>query len=269
MRSFTAKPLSAVLKPFVKSFHYHEADFPFMLERIMPNGQAHLLVNLAEDEFSTYGGARADKVCEHSGTVVAGPHAKSVVIDTRAQRWQAAVEFRHGGASRFFAMPMTEVSNQVVQVQDVWRSDGTSLRERLLDARTPESRFSVFEEVLLEHLSLRFDPAIHYAMTALRVGVPVSEVAVRLGLSPRTLERRFSSQVGLGPKQFARVHRLQRVLRAVRRSSKPEWCALAAEHGYTDQAHMIHDFQDLAGIRPSEYKPHSSQRNNHVPIVMS
>lgn len=269
MRSFTAKPLSAVLKPFVKSFHYHEADFPFMLERIMPNGQAHLLVNLAEDEFSTYGGARADKVCEHSGTVVAGPHAKSVVIDTRAQRWQAAVEFRHGGASRFFAMPMTEASNQVVQVQDVWRSDGTSLRERLLDARTPESRFSVFEEVLLEHLSLRFDPAIHYAMTALRVGVPVSEVAVRLGLSPRTLERRFSSQVGLGPKQFARVHRLQRVLRAVRRSSKPEWCALAAEHGYTDQAHMIHDFQDLAGIRPSEYKPHSSHRNNHVPIVMS
>ena len=235
----------------------------------MPNGQAHLLVNLAADEFSTYGGARADRVREYSGAVVAGPHAKSVVIDTRAQRWLAAVEFRHGGASRFFAMPMTEVSNQVVQVEDVWRSDGTSLRERLLDARTPESRFSVLEEVLLEHLSLRFDPAIQYSMTALRAGVPVSEVAVRLGLSPRTLERRFSSQVGLGPKQFARVHRLQRVLRAVRRSSKPEWCALAAEHGYTDQAHMIHDFQDLAGIRPSEYKPHSRQRNNHVPIVMS
>ena len=235
----------------------------------MPNGQAHLLVNLAEDEFSTYGGARADRVYEYSGAVVAGPHAKSVVIDTRAQRWLAAVEFRHGGASRFFAMPMTEVSNQVVQVEDVWRSDGTSLRERLLDARTLESRFSVLEEVLLKHLTLRFDPAIQYSMTALRAGVPVSEVAVRLGLSSRTLERRFSSQVGLGPKQFARVHRLQRVLRAVRRSSKPEWCALAAEHGYTDQAHMIHDFQDLAGIRPSEYKPHSSQRNNHVPIVMS
>ena len=235
----------------------------------MPNGQAHLLVNPAEDEFSTYGGACADRVCEYSGAVVAGPHAKSVVIDTRAQRWQVAVEFRPGGASRFFAMPMTEVSNQVVQVQDVWRSDRTSLRERLLDARTPESKFGVLEEVLLEHLSLRFDPAIQYSMTALRAGVPVSEVAVRLGLSPRTLERRFSSQVGLGPKQFARVHRLQRVLRAVRRSSKPEWCALAAEHGYTDQAHMIHDFQDLAGIRPSEYKPHSRQRNNHVPIVMS
>jgi AraC-like DNA-binding protein len=213
------------------------------------------------------GTTRAPQVSQHSGAVVAGPHAKSVVIDTRAQRWLAAVEFRHGGASRFFSMPMTDISNQVVQLQDVWRSGGTLLRERLLDARTPASKFRIFEEVLLAHLRLEFDPVIQYAITALRAGVPLSQVAFRLGLSQRTLARRFSRQVGITPKRFARVHRLQTVLRAVRRSSKPDWCALAAKHGYTDQAHLIHDFRDLADITPSEYKPHSQQRNNHVPIV--
>jgi transcriptional regulator GlxA family with amidase domain len=164
-------------------------------------------------------------------------------------------------------MPMTEIANQVVQLQDVWRSDGTLLRERLLDAHTPASKFRIFEEMLFNHLRPNFDPAIQCAIAALRAGVPVSHVTLRLGLSPRTLERRFSSQVGIAPKRFARVHRLQRVLRAVRRSSKPDWCALAAEHGYTDQAHLIHDFRDLADITPSEYKPYSQQRNNHVPIV--
>jgi len=233
----------------------------------MPNGQAHLMVNLAEDEFRTYGAARAEQMCQHSGAVVAGPHARSVVIDTRAQRWLAAVEFRHGGASRFFSMPMADISNQVVPLQDVWRSDGTLLRERLLDARTPASKFRIFEKVLLDHLRPEFDPAIQYAITESRAGVPVSQVALRLGISPRTLARHFSSQVGITPKRFARVHRLQRVLRAVRRASKPDWCALAAEHGYTDQAHLIHDFRDLADITPAEYKPHSQQRNNHVPIV--
>jgi AraC-like DNA-binding protein len=233
----------------------------------MPNGQAHLMVNLAVDEFRTYGAARAELISQNAGAVVTGPHAKPVVIDTRAQCWLAAVEFRHGGACRFFSMPMTEISNQVVQLQDVWCSDGRLLRERLLDAATPASKFRVFEEVLLDHLRLEFDPAIRYAITALRAGVPVSQVALHLGLSPRTLERRFSSQVGIAPKRFARVHRLQRVLRAVRCSGKPDWCALAAEYGYTDQAHLIHDFRDLAGITPSEYKPHSQQRNNHVPIM--
>ncbi len=232
----------------------------------MPNGQAHLMVNLAEDEFTTYGG-RGERISKHSGAVIAGPHAKSVVIDTRAQRWLAAVQFRHGGASRFFSTAMTEIANHVVQLQHVWHCGGI-VRERLLDAPTAMAKFRALEEVLLEHLKLEFDPSVQYATIALRAGASVSQVAWHLGLSPRTLERRFSAQVGVSPKRFARVQRLQRVLRAARGATRPDWCALAAEHGYADQAHLIHDFRDLADITPLEYKPHSRQRNNHVPIVV-
>lgn len=266
VKSVAAKPRTAALAEFVKLFHYHETNFPFTLERIIPNGKAHLMVNLAEDEFRTYDPEQTERMNHHSGAVLAGPHARSTVLDTREFGWLAAVEFRSGRAGSFFCMPMTEVCNQVVSLEDLWGHDGRSLRERLLDAATPESKFHVLEEVLLERLAPRHDPAIQYAIAALRVGVPVSRVASRLGLLPRTLTRRFSAQVGITPKRFARVHRLQRVLRAVRCSAEPDWCALAAENGYTDQAHLIHDFRDLADITPSGYKPHSAQRNNHVPI---
>jgi AraC-like DNA-binding protein len=267
VKSFAAKPRSPVLAAFVKSFHYHETDFPFALERIMPNGQAHLMVNLAEDEFRTYNPARTERMDRHSGAVLAGPHARSTVIDTREQRWLAAVEFRSGGAGRFFSMPMTEVCNQVVPLEELWARDGELLRERLLEAPSPASKFRVFEELLLQHLAPKFDPAIQDALAALHSGMPVSQVASRVGLLPRTLVRRFSSQVGITPKRFARVRRFQRVLRAARRSSGPDWCALAVEHGYADQAHLVHEFRDLADITPSGYKPHSPQRNNHVPIA--
>ena len=267
MKSFTAAPRSPVLAAFVKSFHCHETDFPFMLERIVPNGRAHLMVNLGEDEFRTYDTVRPERMDRHSGAVLAGPHARPAVIDTQEQRWLAAVEFRGGAAGYFFSMPMTEVCDQMVQLDDLWGRDGALLRERLLGAATPELKFHVFEEVLLRHLAPKFDPAIQHAIAALKAGMPVSRVASRLGLSARTLARRFSNQVGITPKRFARVLRLQRVLRAVRRSSEPDWCALAAEHGYADQAHLVHEFRELADITPSGYKPHSRQRNNHVPIA--
>jgi AraC-like DNA-binding protein len=267
MKSIAARPRSPALAAFVKSFHYHETDFPFTLERIMPNGQAHLMVNLAEDEFKTYDPTRTDRINRHSGAVLSGSHAQPMVIDTREQRWLAAVEFHSGGAGRFFSMPRSVVCNQVVALEDVWGHDGRSLRERLLEAPTPASKFHVLEEVLLQHLAPIFDPAIQYAIAALQRGAPLSQVGWCLGLLPRTLRRRFSSQVGITPKRFSRVHRLQRVLRAIRQSGEPDWCALAADHGYTDQAHLIHDFRDLAGITPPGYKPHSSRRNNHVPIT--
>src|SRR5437899_2758731 len=92
----------------------------------MPNGQAHLMVNLAEDEFRIYDAVRPERMDRHSGAVLAGPHARPTVIDTREQRWLAAVEFRSGGAGRFFSMPMTEVCNRIVQLENLWGRDGTS-----------------------------------------------------------------------------------------------------------------------------------------------
>ena len=38
------------------------------------------------------------------------------------------------------------------------------------------------------------------------------------------------------------------MLRAVRRSAELDWSALAANRGYADQAHLVHEFRELAGI---------------------
>ena len=266
MYTLAAKPRSLVLRRFVKSLHYHETDFPFGLERIVPNGQAHLMVNLAQDEFRVYEGARCERVNRQGGAVLAGPHAQAVVIDTRQQHWLAAVEFRPGGAGPFFSVPMTEACDQVVHLPHLWNADGSLLRERLLEAPTPQAKLAVFEETLLQHLAPSHDPAIAYAVTALQYGVPVAEVASRLGLLPKAFVRRFANQVGITPKRFARVRRLQRVLRSLRTGVEIDWCALAAKHGYADQAHLVHEFRELADITPSAYKPQSSKRNNHIPI---
>jgi len=266
MNSFRVKPASPLLASGVKSLHYLESDMPFVLERIVPNGQAHLMINLAEDQFRTYDPIRTDRVNRHGGAVLAGPHARSAVIDTREQRWLVAVEFRSGGAAHFFSMPMTEACDAFVPLDHVWGGSGASLREQLLEAPTPAAKFRVLEENLLRQCRPRFDPAIQYAVSALKRGMPLPRVTEKLGLLPRTLARRFSSQVGMPPKRFARLQRLQRVLGAVSHSPTPDWCGLAMEHGYADQSHLVHEFREMTDITPSGYKPHSPQRRNHIPL---
>lgn len=267
MKSLAAKPRSPLLAACIKSFHYHETDLSFALERIMPNGQCHLMVNLAEDEFRSYDPVQIERAHRQAGAVLAGPHYRSAVLDTREMRWLVAVEFRSGGAGRFSPMPMSEFTNQVVQLGDLWGRDGELVRERLLEAPTPAARFCVLEQILLRQLTSNDDPAIQFAVAALHAGMQVSQVALRLGLLPRTLTRRFAHQVGITPKRFARVRRLQRVLRAARQTAEVDWSALAAHHGFVDQAHLVHEFRALASITPTEYKPHSARRSNHVPIA--
>jgi transcriptional regulator GlxA family with amidase domain len=182
-------------------------------------------------------------------------------------QWLAAVEFRPAGVGHFSGFPASEACNRVVSTDAIWGSAGATLRERLIEAPTPQARFAVFEELLLQQLDHAFDPAIAWAIGALQRGMRVSEVASRLGLLPRTFERRFSGRVGLSPKRYARVRRLQRVLKSLRSGTPVDWSRLAAGHGYHDQSHLVHEFRQLADISPSGYKRHSAGRNNHIPIA--
>lgn len=260
------RPRTKALTNFVRCFHYHESELTAAVERILPSGQAHLMVNLDEDEFRTYSGPDCGIVHRVRGAVMAGPHGHPTAIDTREQRRLIAVEFKLGGAAVFLPIPLSEVCDQAVELGDIWGLDGCLLRERLCEAPTPADKFHVLEAILLERMVGSWDPAIAAAMALLDRGASVAGARSGAGMLPKTFVRRFRDQVGLAPKRFARVRRLQHIVGAVLRSADVDWCMVAAEHGYSDQSHFIHDFRDLTGMTPAAYSPPSSQRRNHIPL---
>jgi AraC-like DNA-binding protein len=274
-------PRSPRLAPFVESLGYHESALPPGRDRVLPNGTMGLMINLEQDELRTYHGPGATIVRRAPGAVLGGPDPRAVVIDTAEQRRGLSVSFTIGGAAAFFALPFGETTGQLVGLDELWGNDGLVLRERLLEASTPRRQLAVLEQVLLEHLSAgpRLDPAIGYAAAELEQGRLVRHVRDDLGLLARTFTRRFEARTGLTPKRFARIRRLQRVVSAAGSGALPvslsgslrgpsaDWARLAADHGYCDQAHLIDDFRDLAGITPGAYRPRSAAEHNHLPVT--
>jgi AraC-like DNA-binding protein len=101
-----------------------------------------------------------------------------------------------------------------------------------------------------------FDPMVIAAAKALERdhgGERIAGLARRLGVSKRTLERRFFDGVGLPPKRFARIARMQQSLRLL---SLPEASVAGVAHtmGYADQAHLTRELVELAGCRPGEIR---------------
>lgn len=77
----------------------------------------------------------------------------------------------------------------------------------------------------------------------------IRDKAREAGASERTLERRFRQVVGVTPKSFSRVVRLQNALR--RREQLGSWAESAVHAGYFDQAHLIRDAQEIFGLTPA------------------
>jgi AraC-like DNA-binding protein len=79
----------------------------------------------------------------------------------------------------------------------------------------------------------------------------VAQLARRSGASLRTLERAFSNEVGMSPKLFGRIARVQSALILMQRQT----CLtrIAHELHYFDHAHFAKDFIAIVGVPPSQY----------------
>ncbi|MEZ4445092.1 MAG: helix-turn-helix domain-containing protein [Polyangiaceae bacterium] len=78
----------------------------------------------------------------------------------------------------------------------------------------------------------------------------MGEVAEALGVSERNLRRVFREAIGMSPKEFARLARFHRALREASASDRVDWAGVAVASGYYDQAHLIAEFREIAGVTP-------------------
>ncbi|HEX3093991.1 MAG TPA: helix-turn-helix domain-containing protein [Candidatus Angelobacter sp.] len=261
------------LNRFVDLFWFYDgySPGPHSKERLMPDGSVELVINLKEDEARIYDREKLDKYVRLPGALLCGPHSSFFVIDTSQQASVIGVHFKPGGAFPFFKMPAGELHNLHVSLQDLWGPEAGLLRERLLEAQTPENKLRVLEECLLDQAfrPLERHRAVDCALGLFRnihTAPAMADVSDQIGISSRRFIQLFSSEVGLTPKLFCRVRRFQQVLQMIHRGDDCDWADVAAGCGYFDQAHFIHDFKEFSGINPTTYLAQKTEHLNHVPI---
>lgn len=189
-----------------------------------------------------------------------GGHATAVGTMTRAQHIAptsavriAAVRFRPGGAKPFLGLAASELTDGEIDCVDLharWRATEAM-------SETPDERHVVRS---LQALLLRWlgdtpspHPVVSYAAQSLwRADASSKSLADAVGWTRQHLHRQFLEHVGVGPKVFARVARLQRAAARLRAQPSTKLAAIALDAGYFDQAHMAREFRQLVDRSPSE-----------------
>lgn len=274
--SLVRRPSAPSLAPFVRAVGCAgivgtagtptDGSFPKSAELVLPNGGLQLLVNLDRDELGTHAAPRT------RGAALQGPQSGPVVVEPEQQRAVVWVSFHTAGAGPFAGLPLTALRDRLVGLDDLWGRRGAVLRERLLeaaDAGGPQGCLRELETALREAaVTERMpDPAVRMAAARLDRGASVAQAADAVGWTTRRLSAGFAAQIGLSPKRYARIRRFQRLLARVNgEPGSPDWALLAADVGYHDQSHLIHEFRALAGMTPTAYAPRSAAALNHVPL---
>jgi AraC-like DNA-binding protein len=204
------------------------------------------------------------------GARICGVHSQGFIIDKERNCSVIGAHFRPGGNAAFFPIPARELHNQIISLEELWPGRATELRDRLIEQPTPETQLLTLEHFLLSMMQPPAShPAITFALGAFERSqtTPVSTVACQTGFSPRHFNRLFCDQVGLKPKLYCRIRRLQYVLRLLEGQEQIDWLDVAFAAGYFDQAHLIHEFRTLADCTPTEYLAKRDIHPSHVELL--
>lgn len=128
--------------------------------------------------------------------------------------------------------------------------DAIALRARILAANDDEARFACLSDWLRERLL----PVTTQSTFPLldRTIASVRDLADAFDATPRSLRRRFAAEIGLSPKQWLKLRRLDGVLRdAALGDRNAPLVEVALEHGFADQAHLTRDIAHFAGTTPT------------------
>lgn len=197
----------------------------------------------------------------HAGTYtsfVAGLHEGPALIEHGGRQHGIEVNLTPLGAHAFFGVPMHELTNTIVDLDDLIGRSAETLIDQLAEARHWEAQFAVLDHVFAAAIDSgpAASPAVARVWERLcqssgrdRIGKLADEV----GWSRRHLIDRFREQVGMPPKALARVLRFERALDFLRQVHRPPLAEVALSCGYYDQAHLNRDFRALAGVTPTEF----------------
>jgi AraC-like DNA-binding protein len=185
----------------------------------------------------------------------------SYVVGAEGQHGAVGISFKAHGL-RAFTLCRDALGDHAgtlcLPLAHAWQSPVDSWIERLQQAATPAAMFQLLEGMLWS--TLRAPPAhaeqIEHAVTLLSDPFTprrVSAVAEDVRLGRRQFEHLFREHTGLTPKTFARVMRLRSAAQLMRRRGAGRWTDAAALCHYSDQAHLVREFRQLAGMTPTAY----------------
>jgi AraC-like DNA-binding protein len=183
-----------------------------------------------------------------------GLHLTPALITHAGRQSGVQVTVSPLGCRALFGRPAAALRDQDVDAAELLGPHVVDeVRHGLLTAPNWARRFAALDAVLTRVVrDCEVAPQIAYALR--RMGTPavsVAKLADEVGWSARHLADRFRAEIGLRPKEAARVARFDRARRSLLPTAR--LADVAAAHGFADQSHLVREFQAFAGCAPSRW----------------
>lgn len=225
-------------------------------QRIIPDGCIELFFILGDDVKRF---ASEEEFVIQPRAMVMGQITKPTFIQPTGYVNSFAVRFYPYGFANFVETSLKELADKDTPLSLLFGEEpAKQLEQKIIDATSTEERIEIVEHFLLGKLveTITIDQIVKSTVDSLFEAKGSKSISSILegGLPKRrSLERKFSKQVGISPKQLSKIVRLQTALKMILNQQADSLTKIAYESDFYDQAHFIKDFKEFTGVNPKDY----------------
>lgn len=222
------------------TFHAHE--------HLWADTQIELIFSYGKPYYRKIDGARS----ELPKNLVIGPFKKELLLYSDGLTGFVAVRFHPWGFAAFSKKKMTRLINAILPAEDAL--------DDLPGSLTSREEMTLFLDTLGNWFSgqLTQQPGIVQVIAGkIRADkgiVKIAELAAAFDINPRRLERMFINEIGMPAKMFARILRFNHAKGLIEQNPDIGLASLTYDTGYADQAHFSHNFREMFGYTPAQFK---------------
>ncbi|WP_316833973.1 helix-turn-helix transcriptional regulator [Pedobacter nutrimenti] len=173
------------------------------------------------------------------------------------------IHFYPNALKTLFGLPAEELTDSCLNLEELIKKKHPVLSDQLLYAPAANDQL----EILFHYLNIERQSSLHlqdatmkHALTQIIQSkglASLKRLQDDLGLSERSMERKFKAYTGISPKLFSRICRFQASLIQLRKNEYNKFSDIAYENNYADQSHFIRSFKEFAGFSPFQYQKKS------------
>ncbi|MDI3324090.1 helix-turn-helix domain-containing protein [Pontibacterium granulatum] len=193
------------------------------------------------------------------GCLISGPNTTSLPLQLGDQIDAVGIRFHPGMAYPFFQEPLNEFIAPIEPTDRVQqRLELNQIYDTLASNASTAARVTQLDSWLMHLLerSVGVSSELHKALDWLdnQTLQPITSLSEQINLSQRQLERLFKQWVGISPKHYSRLLRVNHARSTLRDASGTLSLTEAALNaGYFDQAHFNREFKQVVGLTPGQY----------------